>query len=64
MCRARFGKGGAGSGIEEDAKQELKLNPKKVWSEVSTKVDQAKYNQGDHEVLATVKGETNESFLE
>jgi len=54
VCRVRFGKGGTKIDAEE----------KGIWSEKSPQANQANFNHRGNEVLATVKGEMNEFFME
>jgi len=62
VCRARFGKNDWGVIGNEVPNQKLKMKPRNVWREKSIQADLLK--QRKHEVVATVKGESNEAFVE
>ena len=62
VCKARYGKGELGGNGNVVSKQDLKLKTRKVWHEKSAPADQL--NQKKHKVVATVKGELNEAFLD
>ena len=62
VCRARFGNGGRGVGVNEASKQELKMESRKVWRAKRSSAD--RLNQSQQDVVATVKGEQNGVFLE